>query len=198
MAMNTSDKFYDRLAFLYPVVDLFLIPQKRIFFRKINEYPSGELLEIGVGNGQHLKYYRTHKITAVDTSEQMLRKARAQAGADVVLLQMNGEALSFPDQAFDYVVLSHVITVVNDPEQLLKEVHRVLKPFGKIFILNHFTPNNWLGIIDRLFLRISKWFHFKSVFQTTSLRTLEKFTLLREFGAGIFSYFKILIYEKNL
>jgi phosphatidylethanolamine/phosphatidyl-N-methylethanolamine N-methyltransferase len=196
--MNPSDKFYDRLAFLYPVVDLFLMPQKRIFFRKINEYPCGQLLEIGVGNGQHLKYYRTHKITAVDTSKQMLRKASAQAGADVVLLQMNGEALSFPDQAFDYVVLSHVITVVNDPEQVLKEVHRVLKPCGKIFILNHFTPNNWLGIIDRLFLRISKWFHFKSVFQTTSLGTLEKFTLLREFSAGIFSYFKILIYEKNL
>src|SRR5688572_11092001 len=106
--MNASDKFYDRLAFLYPCIDFFLMPQKRIFFRKINEYPSGRLLEIGVGNGGHLKYYSTHTITGIDTSKKMLDKARRKAENRVVLMQMNGESLTFPDQTFDYVILSHV------------------------------------------------------------------------------------------
>ena len=57
-------------------------------------------------------------------------------------MQMDGENLQFPDCYFDYVVLSHVITVVDDPEKLLEETYRVLKPNGKIFILNHFTPKN--------------------------------------------------------
>jgi phosphatidylethanolamine/phosphatidyl-N-methylethanolamine N-methyltransferase len=192
------EEFYNRLAFLYPVIDLFLKAQKQKFFRKINGYPFGRVLEIGVGNGGHLKYYNTHEITGIDTSISMLTRAKKHQRRNIQLSQMNGEALSFPDEAFDYVVLSHVIAVVEDPERLLEEVHRVLKPKGKVFILNHFTPKNWLKYLDLSFERISRLFHFKSVFHITSLRKIEKFTLLSEFNAGWFSYFKILIYEKSL
>jgi phosphatidylethanolamine/phosphatidyl-N-methylethanolamine N-methyltransferase len=111
---------------------------------------------------------------------------------------MNGETLLFPKETFDYVILSHVIAVVENPEKLLEEVHRVLKPNGKIFILNHFTPDNGLKYVDKAFGKISKHFYFKSVFQISSLSTIEKFRLLSESNAGLFSYFKILIYEKNM
>ena len=77
---------------------------------------------------------------------------------------MDGESLLFPDESFDYVVLSHVITVVDDPERLLKETYRVLKADGRVFILNHFTPNNWLKHLDKSFQAIAKIFHFQSVF----------------------------------
>jgi phosphatidylethanolamine/phosphatidyl-N-methylethanolamine N-methyltransferase len=195
---NNSEKFYDRLTFLYPIIDLFLKPQKHKFFGRINGCPYGRLLEIGVGNGAHFKYYNTHEITGVDTSKSMLARARKHLKDNIQLFHMNGETLLFPDEVFDYVILSHVIAVVDDPEKLLEEVYRVLKPNGKVFILNHFTPNNWLKYLDKIFESISRLFYFKSVFHISSVRKIEQFKLLTEFNAGLFSYFKILIYEKNL
>jgi phosphatidylethanolamine/phosphatidyl-N-methylethanolamine N-methyltransferase len=194
----TSEKFYDRLTFLYPLIDVFLKPQKQKFFTIINRYPHGLLLEIGVGNGSHLKFYTNHQVAGIDTSNGMLAKAEKQHNGNVQLYQMNGEALSFPDEAFDYVVLSHVIAVVEDPAKVLEEAYRVLRPTGKLFILNHFTPDNWFRYVDIAFEKISGLLHFKSIFQIGSVRGIKKFKLLSEFNASPFSYFKILIYEKNL
>jgi phosphatidylethanolamine/phosphatidyl-N-methylethanolamine N-methyltransferase len=195
---KTSEKFYDRLTFFYPLIDLFLKPQKRKFFATINSYPHGRLLEIGIGNGSHLTYYTNHEITGVDTSKSMLARARKHQKNSVRLFHMNAEALRFPDEMFDYVILSHVIAVVEDPEKVLEEVYRVLKPNGRVFILNHFTPNNCLRHLDISFEKISRFLHFKSVFHITGIGKITSFTLLGEFNAGLFSYFKILIYEKNI
>lgn len=196
MSNQTAD-FYNKFSYCYPLVDFFLRPQKRKLFQEINTLPCGHVLEIGVGNGSHFKLYKTHKITGIDTSPKMLQFAGKQKTRDMELLQMSGETLLFQDQAFDYIVLSHVIAVVADPEKLLEETHRVLKPDGKLFILNHFTPNNWLRHIDHSFQIFSKIFHFKSVFTIHSLLAINKFTLLKETGFGRLSYFKLLIYGKE-
>jgi phosphatidylethanolamine/phosphatidyl-N-methylethanolamine N-methyltransferase len=190
--------FYNRFVFFYPLVDFFLKPQKQALFNEINHLPEGNLLEIGVGNGAHLPLYRKHRITGIDTSSGMLKMASSRiCNTDVQLLQMNGEALRFGDGQFDYVVLSHVLAVVDRPEQLLEEVCRVLKPNGCLFILNHFTPNNWLKHVDQAFGILSKSLHFQSVFYLRALTTLCRFTLVKEVRFGSASYFKLLIYQKK-
>lgn len=194
--MSKTDSFYDEFSFFYPLVDIFLKPQKRRLFAEVNQLPPGELLEIGVGNGTHLHHYKLHKITGIDTSPAMLKKAGQKLRGNIRLLQMNGEDLLFPDESFEYIVLSHLIAVVDNPERLLKEVYRVLKPNGKILILNHFTPNNWLAVIDRSFMPVSKIFHFKSVFYIDSVSAIKKFRPLKEICFGRLSYFKLLIYGK--
>ena len=194
---NQTDNFYNRFSIFYPLVDIFLRAQKRKLFHEINNAPFGQLLEIGVGNGSHLQFYKTHKITGVDTSINMLEIAGKRKSENIELLKMNGESLLFQDQSFDYVILSHIIAVVDNPEKLLEEVHRVLRPNGKVFILNHFTPNNWLKHVDNTFQIVSKIFHFKSVFHINSLATIKKFTLLKEISLGQLSYFKLLIYSKE-
>lgn len=178
------------------MVDIFLKPQKRKLFEEINKLPFGQLLEIGVGNGSHFQFYNTHKVIGIDTSSRMLESARKQKKQNIELVLMNAEDLLFKDQTFDYIVISHVITVVDNPEKLLEESHRVLKPNGKIFILNHFTPKNWIRHLDNSFNIFSKIFHFKSVFYIDSLTAINKFTLLKEICFGKFSYFKLLIYCK--
>lgn len=192
-----TDNFYNKFSFLYPLVDIFLKPQKRKLFQEINSLPFGQVLEIGLGNGNHLQLYKTHKIVGIDTSLKMLEMAGKKKTENIELLQMNGETLLFQDQTFDYVILSHVIAVVDNPERLLEETYRVLKPSGKVFILNHFTPTNWLRYIDKSFKMVSKLFHFKSVFYINSLNTIKKFTLVKEISFGQLAYFKLLIYGKD-
>jgi len=196
--MIASARFYDRISFLYPVVDVFLKSGKQKFFCNINTYPHGRLLEIGAGTGKHFKYYKRHEVVGIDTSQSMVSSAQSESNDTIQVVLMNGEMLSFNNETFDYVVMSHVISVVDNPEKLLEEVYRVLKPSGKVFILNHFTPDNWLRYVDRSVQRIALLFHFRSVFTISSLSAIRKFRLLREVNAAWWSYFKILIYEKNI
>jgi phosphatidylethanolamine/phosphatidyl-N-methylethanolamine N-methyltransferase len=128
----------------------------------------------------------------------MLARARKHQTSNIELLKMDAEELLFHNERFDYVVLSHVIAVVDNPENVLKEVFRILKPGGKVFILNHFTPDNWLRHVDRLMAGVSRLFCFKSLFYVTSLKNAGQLNLLESVNTGPFSYFKILIYEKSI
>lgn len=192
-----AESFYNKFSSFYPLVDVFLGSHKNVLFNEINDLPEGNLLEIGVGNGSHLQLYKKHRIIGIDISAEMLGLARKKSLGNIELLQMDGKALLFEAEQFDYVVLSHVIAVVDNPEKLLAEVLRVLKPKGKIFILNHFTPSNWLRHVDHTFAVISKLLHFKSVFHIHEITTIKKFTLLKEIRFGSASYFKLLIYQKK-
>lgn len=193
---DLTANFYNKFSICYPLVDILLKPQKKVLFKEVCLLPKGNLLEIGVGNGQHLKYYGEHQVTGIDTSVAMLNAAKKHNTGHVQLFEMDGKQLLFNDEVFDYAVLSHVIAVVDDPNKVLSEVYRVLKPGGKLFILNHFTPNNWLRYVDKMFEPFSKAFCFRSVFKISELTVLKQFTLVKEVGLGLGSYFKLLVVEK--
>lgn len=195
--MNSkTDNFYNQYSFLYPLIDIFLKPQKRKLFEVINLQLPGRILEIGVGNGAHFHQYKLHKVIGIDTSNRMLEKAAKHLSKNIELFNMSGEDLQFPDNSFDYVVLSHVIAVVDKPEQVLNEAYRVLRPNGRLYILNHFTPRGWLEKLDKFLHLISRQFHFKAYFPLDHLNILNKFVPIKEIRFGYFSYFKLLIYSK--
>jgi phosphatidylethanolamine/phosphatidyl-N-methylethanolamine N-methyltransferase len=194
---TATQSFYNKFSCFYPLIDFFLRPQKQVLFNEVNLLPDGNLLEIGVGNGAHLPLYTRHRITGIDTSPEMLKIAGKRNYKNAQLFHMNGEALLFGDGLFDYVVMSHVIAVVDHPERLLEEVFRVLKPDGRIFILNHFTPEHWLKHVDHALGVFSKVFHFRSVFYLHQISTINRFKLLKEVRFGPASYFKLLIYQKQ-
>ena len=188
--------FYNSITFIYPLINVFLRKGKKSLIQEINSLPPGKLLEIGVGTGDQLQLYRNHQITAIDISNEMLARAKKHAGKDITLLEMDGEHLLFRDQSFDYVVLSHVITVVKDQRKLFLEIDRVITVGGKILILNHFSPYNYLGHLDLMFNNFSKTLHFKSFFRVDDISLNERFKLIKHKDVGLFSYFKILVYEK--
>ena len=194
--MSKTGNFYNRISFLYPVINYFLERQRKALIDEVNKMPPGKLLEIGVGNGSHLPLYYPHEITAIDISEAMLKKAKRFESDKITLLLMDGENILLPKAGFDYVVMSHVLAVADDPDKLLERVYRVLKHGGKLFILNHFTPDNSLKYIDRIFHPFSGMFHFKSLFRLQDIHGLKRFSLVSQKDMGTGSYFKLLIYIK--
>ncbi|ATG44647.1 phosphatidylethanolamine N-methyltransferase PmtA [Phaeobacter piscinae] len=123
----------------------------------VNEHRSGRVLEVGVGTGLSLPLYKSHlRVTGIDFSEDMLKKAMKRVeehDLDHVetLRQMDARALDFPDATFDTVSAMHVLSVVPDPEQVMGEIARVLKPGGKVVITNHFLREQGvLAFLERV------------------------------------------------
>ena len=104
---------------------------------------GGKILEVGVGTGLSFDDYDVStEITGIDMSEPMLAKARMKMASGRYphvrdVLQMDAHKMSFPDATFDCVVAQFVITLVANPEQVLSECHRVVKPGGRIILVNH-------------------------------------------------------------
>ncbi len=106
------------------------------------EEVGGRILEVGVGTGISLPGYSPHnRIVGIDLSEGMLKKARArieEQGLDNVerLEVMDAEHLSFADASFDVVVAHYVVSTVPNPEAVLDELARTVRPGGEIIILS--------------------------------------------------------------
>ena len=102
---------------------------------------TGDVLEVGVGNGLNLAHYDERvRVTGIDYNRHMLSKAaaRAQAARAAVALQVaDVQALPFPDDRFDHVVAGLVFCSVADPERGLRELLRVTKPGGSVRLLEH-------------------------------------------------------------
>jgi phosphatidylethanolamine/phosphatidyl-N-methylethanolamine N-methyltransferase len=104
---------------------------------------GGRILEVGVGTGLSFDDYdASTEITGIDLCAPMLAKAREKMASgryphikDVQL--MDAHELQFADATFDCVVAQFVITLVANPEQVLSECYRVVKPGGRIILVNH-------------------------------------------------------------
>jgi len=109
---------------------------------------ADDLLEIGVGTGKNLPYYKkTQKITAIDFSQTMLQRAEKRKKAlglsNVTLQKMDVEHLGFADNSFDGAVSTFVFCTVPHPIAGLAEVKRVLRPGAKAIFLEHMRSPHW-------------------------------------------------------
>jgi phosphatidylethanolamine/phosphatidyl-N-methylethanolamine N-methyltransferase len=177
--------FYDRVCWLYPLVDVFLAPGRHGLIQHINQAPPGRLLEIGVGPGRHLRHYVRHEITAIDCSAKMVASSRFFSPATDVR-QMDGEALLFPSASFDYVVLCHVLSVTSRPARMLEEIHRVLRPRGRLFVLNHETPYHAWRHLEKMVTPLAGALRFRSWFRLTEIPGIARFRLRQLPASGGF------------
>lgn len=102
---------------------------------------EGRCLEIGAGSGLNLEHWPAEvELVASEPFEPMARQLRkkvksSRPGTEVVAA--GGESLPFPDGSFDTVALTLVLCTAPDPDAVLREVDRVLKPGGRFLFLEH-------------------------------------------------------------
>jgi phosphatidylethanolamine/phosphatidyl-N-methylethanolamine N-methyltransferase len=140
---DTVAKAYARWAPVYDLVFGAVFDRGRKASIAAAERIGGRILEVGVGTGLSLPDYAwTNRLTGVDLSAPMLRKAKDRVAEHRltnvdVLAVMDAQHLGFQDGAFDVVVAQYVITAVPDPEATLDEFVRVVRPGGEIILVNH-------------------------------------------------------------
>lgn len=116
---------------------------------------KGDILEIGFGTGLNLPHYpkQISRITAIDANKGMNPLAKRHIGQSPIEVDLrfeNAEKLSFPDNSFDSVVSTWTLCSIEDVESSLREIHRVLKPGGEFFFIEHGLSNE---------AKVQKWQH---------------------------------------
>jgi ubiquinone/menaquinone biosynthesis C-methylase UbiE len=105
------------------------------------QHARGSVLEIGAGTGVNFPLYKhCDEIIAIEPNQYMIKKAAERkrlASIPITIYEMRAEELLFPDHSFDTVVVTLVLCSVEDPNKVLQEIKRVLKPNGKVILLEH-------------------------------------------------------------
>jgi len=150
------EKAYARWAPIYDTICGPVMVKGRRAAAEAARSVGGKILEVGVGTGLSFDDYdNTTEITGIDMSAAMLEKARSKMASGRYpfvksVLQMDAHHMSFDDAMFDCVVAQFVITLVANPEQVLSECHRVVKPGGRIILVNHlYSEVGFAAMIER-------------------------------------------------
>lgn len=140
---------YDRFAKGY---DKLLAPLEKSFLSRWRAEALGYLpenariLEIGAGTGLNFRFYpkSNRAATASEISSKMLEAAREKTDK-IQLVQANAETLPFAANSFDAAFATLVFCSIPNPENAFSELQRVVKPGGKIVLLEHVRPKGILG-----------------------------------------------------
>jgi ubiquinone/menaquinone biosynthesis C-methylase UbiE len=137
---------------------------ERILFEGGREWvcsqAEGDVLELAAGTARNLPHYSQGvRITAVELSPEMLaigRRRAGELGREIDLRQGDVQELDFPDESFDTVVCTLGLCTIPEPRKAVAEARRVLRPDGKLILLEHVrSPSAPVRAIERLLDPIS-------------------------------------------
>lgn len=102
----------------------------------------GCVVEIGFGTGLNLPHYppEVHSIVAVEPNTGMLERALPRIAAATVpvrAIESGAEAIAMPDASFDTAVSVLTLCTVGDPARALAELRRLVRPDGRLLLLEH-------------------------------------------------------------
>jgi phosphatidylethanolamine/phosphatidyl-N-methylethanolamine N-methyltransferase len=162
-------RVYENIAWAYDLIfGPSLHPGRVQALQRMGIASGDRVLEVGVGTGINASLYpRDCSVTGIDLSAPMLEKARERIVRkgirNVRLLEMDAADLKFAANTFDIVYAPYLISVVPDPVAVVREMHRVCRPGGRIVILNHFrSANPALAWIERGISPLTVHVGFKS------------------------------------
>jgi len=116
---------------------------------------TGCVLEVAVGTRRNFDFYPAGvTTTGVELSPAMLAIARqhaAELGLDVDLREADAQRLPFDDDSFDTAVCTLSLCEIPDPAAAIAEMKRVLRPGGRLLLLDHIGSSWWpIRAVQRL------------------------------------------------
>lgn len=174
-------------------------PGRKDAVRIVNDRPGQRILEVGVGTGLSLPYFRRDsRVTGVDVSAEMLAKARRRVAQRRLthveaLLDMDAENLEFADNSFDAVLALYVASVVPNPARFAAEMRRVCIPGGTIVVVNHFTSENRpMRFLEKRLAPLAGKIGFHSDFPYDDFLAASKLTVREARPSNLFGYWRLL------
>lgn len=104
---------------------------------------AGRVLEIGIGTGNNLPFYdgsRVTHVTGIDPMQVLWERSGidlSELDFEVTYIRGTAEHIPMKDETFDSVITTFTLCSVNEVDRVLKEIHRVLKPGGKLVFSEH-------------------------------------------------------------
>ena len=177
--MNRESRFWDRIATRYsksPVSDEESYQKK---LRVTREYlrPDMEVLEFGCGTGStaiaHAPFVK--HIQAIDISSRMIEIAQAKADANniknVTFKRSSIDEFSASDQTLDAVLGLSILHLLENKEEVMSKVHKMLKP-GGIFVTSTVCMGNTMKYF-KLIAPVGRFFRLLPLLRVFTTKELE-------------------------
>jgi demethylmenaquinone methyltransferase/2-methoxy-6-polyprenyl-1,4-benzoquinol methylase len=160
---------FDQIAFRYDFMNRFLSGGIDVYWRKraikeLKELKPQYVLDVATGTADVAlttwKYLQPNKIIGIDISEGMLELGRQKVAKlllndHIELQQGDSEAINFPDNTFDAVTVAFGVRNFENLEKGLSEMYRVVKPGGKVVILEFSKPRKvWFKGFYNLYMKV--------------------------------------------
>lgn len=166
--------------------------------------PRARVLEVGVGTGLSLGGYRRDlDIVGIDLSPDMLDKARERVAAENMdhvsgLYEMDAGDLRFPDNSFDTVTAMFVLTVVPEPEKVMRELARVTKPGGQVLLVNHFSQEEGVrGWVERRMAPFAEVIGWRPVFDVSRVMVCDDLEVAERRALRPWGIFTLMRFKKR-
>ncbi|MDG2061707.1 MAG: class I SAM-dependent methyltransferase [SAR86 cluster bacterium] len=110
---------------------------------KVVPLAKGEILEIGIGSGLNIPFYKTSgvkRIWGLDPSEElnvMAKKVADQSDLEVKFLLSGAEQIPLPSNSIDTILITYTLCTIPEVEAAVKEMNRVLRPEGELIFCEH-------------------------------------------------------------
>ena len=123
----------------------------------------GDVLEIGAGTGANFAHYPVGvHVVALEPDPHMLKRARARLNeigrTDIDVHPAPAETLPVADASFDVVVSTLVLCTVANVAASLAEMHRVLRPGGRVVFIEHVRGEGALGTAQDMMRPVWSYF----------------------------------------
>ena len=171
------EEMFDSIAIRYDLMNRLFSAGIDIKWRKktirfLQKDDPKQILDLATGTADMAilacRLLNAEKVTGIDLSAEMLEVGRKKVEKEgltekIELLKGDGEAINFPDNSFDAVMAAFGVRNFENLENGLKEMFRVLKPDGKLVILEFSKPkplfrklyNLYMGIVAP---ELARWF----------------------------------------
>jgi ubiquinone/menaquinone biosynthesis C-methylase UbiE len=168
---------------------------------RLDDVTDKDILLCGIGTGLDIPHLPVGaRYTGIDLTPAMLARAQVRLRSDLDLRLESGDVMQLPykNAMFDHVIMHLILAVVPAPEQALQEACRVLKPGGKIYILDKFLRPGQLAPLRRTLNLIIRHVATRTdvVFESV-LQQTPSLSVLQDEDCFAGGWFRTIIVEKK-